>query len=154
MPITSEVKVMTAKRVLMVAISAAMGTCFAVLAGLSISDVVAPFRRFHVSSLVIAVVTLFLAYLAFRAAISGKSGGVTLLSSLIRGILGAFLGLIAMGAFLLMFGSETLEFLAHALGRPVVSFTTSRLLVASALLGFGTGFVVRRSPKQAPSSKP
>ena len=145
MPITSEVRVMTGKRVLMVAISAATGTCFAVLAGLSISDVVAPFRRFHVASLVIAVVTLFLAYLAFRAAISGKSGGVTVLASLLRGILGAFAGLIVMSLFLLMFGSDTLEFLAHAVGRPAVSFTTSRLLVAAALLGFGTGFVVRRS---------
>lgn len=151
MPITSEVKVMTGKRVLMVAISAAMGTCFAVLAGLSISDVVAPFRHFHVSSLVIAAVSLFLAYLAFRAAISGKSGGVTLLSAVIRGILGAFLGLIAMSAFLFMFGAETLEFLAHAVGRPALGFTTSRLLMAAALLGFGTGFVVRRS-KPAPKS--
>lgn len=151
MPITSEVKVMTGKRVLMVAISAATGTCFAVLAALSISDLVVPFRRFHVSSLVIAVVTLFLAYLAFRAAISGKSGGVTVLSSLLRGILGAFLGLILMSAFLFMFGSDTLVFLAHALGRPALGFTTSRLLVAAALLGFGTGFVVHGS-KPAPKA--
>ena len=154
MPITSEVRVMTGKRVLMVAISAAMGTCFAVLAGLSISDVIAPFRRFHVASLVIAVVTLFLAYLAFRAAIEGKTGGVTLLAALVRGIVGAFLGLIVMSAFLFMFGAGTLEFLAHAVGRPALGFTTSRLLMVAAVLGFGTGFVVRRSPKQAPSSRP
>jgi hypothetical protein len=151
MPITSEVKVMTGKRVLMVAISAATGTCFAVLAALSISDVVVPFRRFHVSSLVIAAITLLLAYLAFRAAISGRSGGVTVLASLLRGILGAFAGLIVMSLFLLMFGSDTLEFLAHAVGRPAVGFTTSRLLVVAALLGFGTAFVVRGS-KPAPKA--
>jgi hypothetical protein len=56
-----------------------------------------------------------------------------------------------MSAFLFMFGAETLEFLAHAVGRPAIGFTTSRLLMAAALLGFGTGFVVRRS-KPAPKA--
>ena len=147
-------KLMTGKRVLMVAISAATGTCFAVLAGLGISDMVVPFRRFHLSSLLIAVVSLGLAYLAFRAAISGKSGGVTLLAQLVRGILGAFAGLLAMGAFLVMFGDDTRSFLAHSLARPAVSFTDFRVLLASALLGFGIGFVLPRSPKHAPSPKP
>ncbi len=134
---------MTGARILITGISAATGTCFAVLAGLSISAVAFPVRRFHVFSIVVAAVAICLAYLAFRAAIAGKTDEETLAASLHRGIIGAFVGLIVMVAFLIMFRPDTYAFLAHALGKPASSFTTFRLLVASVLLGFGAGFVLR-----------
>jgi len=140
---------MTGRRLLIIGISAATGTCFAVLAGLSISAMAFPFRRFQPFSLVIAAVALCLGYVAFRAAIVGKTSGETLVASLYRGIVGAFVGFLVISAFLLMFGADTRAFLAHALGRPATGFTIFRLLLASALLGFGTGFVVRM-PKLRP----
>ncbi len=113
------------------------------LAGLSASAVVLPVRRFHAFSVVIAVVAVYLAYRAFRAAITGKADEETLAVSLIRGMIGAFVGLLVIVAFLLLFRPDTYAFLAHALGKPASSFTTARLLIASVLLGFGAGFVVR-----------
>ncbi len=62
---------MTATRVLIIGISAATGTCFAVLAGLSISAIAVPVRRFHVASIVVAAVAIFLGWRAFRAAMAG-----------------------------------------------------------------------------------
>ena len=134
---------MIARRILMIAISAATGTCFAVLAGLSISDAVVPVRSFHVFSLVIAAVSLLFGYLAFRAAIAGWTGQATLLTALAHGIVGALLGLLAMGALHLMFGNDSHAMVAHALGRPALNFTIAHVLLGSALLGFGAGFVVR-----------
>jgi FtsH-binding integral membrane protein len=134
---------MTGARFLITGISAATGACFAALAGLSLSAMVLPVRRFHVFSIVIAVVAICLGYLAFRAATAGKTDEETVLGSLRRGLIGAFVGLIVIMAFLLMFRSATHAFLAHALGKPASIFTDFRLLLASVLLGFGTGFVVR-----------
>lgn len=134
---------MTGARALIIGISAATGVCFAVLAGLSISAMALPVRRFQVFSIVIAAVAICLGYLAFRAAIAGKTDEETVVASLHRGMVGAFVGLIVIIVLLLMFRIDTHGFLAHALGKPASSFTTFRLLVASVLLGFGTGFVVR-----------
>lgn len=134
---------MNGARVLIIGISAATGVCFAVLAGLSISAMAVPVRRFHVFSIVVAVVAICLGYLAFRAAMAGNTDEETAVASLRRGMLGALLALIVIVAFLLMFRTDTQGFLAHALGKPASSFTTFRLLTASVLLGFGTGFVVR-----------
>lgn len=133
---------MNGARILIISISAATGMCFAVLAGLSISAIAVPVRRFHPFSIVIAAVAICLGYLAYRAAIAGKADEETLVGSLRRGIFGAFVGLILIIAFLFMFGADTRALLAHALDQPAPGFTTFRVLIASVLLGFGTGFVV------------
>lgn len=134
---------MTGARVLITSISAATGTCFAVLAGLSISVVAVPVRRFHIFSVVIAGVASCLAYLAFRTAIGGKVDEETVVKSLRRGIVGAFVGLMVAIVFLFLFGPQTHGFLAHSVGKPASSLTNFRLMLASLLLGFGAGFVVR-----------
>ena len=128
-------------------ISTVTGACFAVLAGMSLSAVVMPVRAFHPLSIVIAAAAVILGYLAFRSALTGSTGNRSLADSLRNGILGAFAGLLIMFLFLIGFKSGTQDLLAHSLGRPGSTFTINRLLVASVLLGFGTGFVVRR-PKE------
>lgn len=130
-------------KVLITGISAVTGTCFAVLAGLAISAAVFPVRRLHGFSIVLAAVALCLAYLAFRAAIAGKADQETASASLRAGILGALLSLLVLGALIVMFKAGTQGFFAHALGMPGSAFTSFRLLVASVLLGFGAGFVLR-----------
>jgi hypothetical protein len=137
---------LTATRVLIIGISAATGTCFAVLAGLSISAIAVPVRRFHVASIVVAAVAICLGWQAFRAAMAGvtdEKTEETVVAPLVRGIVGAFVGLIFIVALILMFGPDARGFLAHAVGKPTSSFTPIRLLAAAVLLGFGTGFVVR-----------
>lgn len=129
-------------KVLITGISAVTGTCFAALAGLGISASAFPVRRFHAFSVIVAAVALCLAYLAFRAAIVGKTDKETASAALISGIVGAFIALVVIGAFIVMFKAGTQSFLAHALGKPTSAFTSFRLLVASVLLGFGTGFVL------------
>ncbi len=148
---------MTATRVLIIGISAATGTCFAVLAGLSISAIAVPVRRFHVASIVVAAVAIFLGWQAFRAAMAGvtdEKTEETVVAPLVRGIVGAFVGLIFIVALILMFGPDARGFLAHAVGKPTSSFTPIRLLAAAVLLGFGTGFVVRlpSATKQPPTT--
>ena len=133
----------TGARVLIIAISATTGASFAVLAGLSISAMAAPFRRFQIFSIVIAAVAICVGYLAFRAATAGHTNKETAVASLYRGMVGAFVGLIVIITYLFMFRPDSQSFLAHALGKPGSSFTIFRLLVASVLLGFGTGFVAR-----------
>ena len=137
--------------------SAATGTCFAILAGLSISAIAVPVRRFHVASIVVAAVAICLGWQAFRAAMTGvtdEKTEETVVASLLRGIVGAFVGLIFIVALLLMFGPDARGFLAHAVGKPTSSFTPVRLLAAAVLLGFGTGFVVRvpSATKQPPTT--
>lgn len=138
-------------KVLITGISAATGTCFAVLAGLGISAAAFPVRRFHGFSVVLAAVALAFAYLAFRAAVAGKADKDTASMSLRAGIIGAFIALLVIGAFIVMFKAGTQSFLAHALGKPTSAFTSFRLLIASVLLGFGAGFVLR-VPREAPKS--
>jgi len=136
---------LTGARVLIIAVSAATGTCFAVLAGLSISALAVPVRRFHTMSIVLAVVTIYLAFRAFRAAVAGfrdEEADETLVLLLRHGMLGALLGLILIIALISMFGTEARSFLAHALGQRTSGFTPLRLLGAAVLLGFGTGFIV------------
>lgn len=135
---------MTGVRTLLIVITAATGACFTILAGLSIGAIVAPVRRFHVSSVVIAAVAGCLAYVAFRAtARATDADEEAMIASLRPGTIGAILGLVIIVVLLFMFGDDTRTVLAHALRQPTSSFTTNRLLVASVLLGFGTGFVLR-----------
>ena len=79
----------------------------------------------------------------------------TVVVPLLRGVVGAFVGLIFIVALLLMFGVEARGVLAHAVGKPTSSFTPVRLLAAAVLLGFGTGFVIRvpSATRQPPSLK-
>ena len=134
---------LTGTRILIVTISAVTGACFAVLAGLSIAAMVMPFRQRHVLSLVIAVVSLWIGYMAFRAARVGHTDKVTRRQSLVRGVIGALVGVLAMFALLLLFRPDAQSTIAHALGQPSAGFTAARLLIASSLLGFGAGFVAR-----------
>ncbi len=149
---------MTAARVLIIGVGAATGTCFAVLAGLSISAIAVPVRRFHVASIMVAAVAICLGWQAFRATMAGVTNEKTeetVVVPLLRGIVGAFVGLIFIVALLLMFGVEARGVLAHAVGKPTSSFTSVRLLAAAVLLGFGTGFVIRvpSATRQPPSLK-
>ena len=140
---------MNGARVLITGICAATGMCFAVLAGLSFRAAAFPVRRFHIASVVVMAVTALLAYLAYRAVIVSRTDEETLVAALGRAIIGALVGLIVILAFLFMFGADTQAFLAHTLGQPASSFTAFRLLVASVLLGFGVGFVLRLPTSRA-----
>jgi hypothetical protein len=143
---SSEVNFLTGARFLIIAISVVTGACFTVLAGLSISVIAVPVRRFHVTSVVLAVVTICLGWLAFRAAMAGfhhEETDESLIAPMRRGVIGAFVGLIIVVALLVMFGADARSLLAHALGTRTSNFTAFRLLIAGVLLGFGTGFVVR-----------
>jgi hypothetical protein len=140
---TSEVNFVSGIRILFIGISSATGAGFATLAGLSISAIAVPVRRFHAFSIVIAAVAVCLAYLAFRAALSGQIDEEAVAASLRNGVVGAFVGMIVIVALLLMFSPGIQGFLAHALGKRASSFTTYRLLATSLLMGFGAGFVVR-----------
>ena len=130
-------------RVMIIAISAVTGTCFAVLAGLSISAIITPFRQVHFFSFVIAVVSIYIAYLAIRAAKAGSTGKGTTAAALASGIIGSLAGLMVVIAMLLAFRPDAQSFLAHAIGRRASDLTVFRLLLAGVLLGFGTGFVAR-----------
>jgi len=136
-------------QVLIIVISAATGTCFAAIAGLSISAMAVPVRRFHYPSIFLAAIGIYIAWVSFRAAVRGFSEeetGEALVTPLQHGILGAFVGFLAVVALLIFFGGEGQSLLAHSLGRRSSSFTTWQLLTTAVLLGFGTGFVtsVRR----------
>jgi len=133
---------LTGTRVAVTVISAAIGACFAMLAVLSIKAAVAPARRFHVSSLVIAVPAVCLTLLAFREAAT-DSDEENMISSLRLGMLGAFLAFVVICVFLFMYGDHTRSFLAHALSMPTSSFPTAWVLIACVVLGFGAGFVLR-----------
>jgi cytochrome c biogenesis protein CcdA len=88
---------LTGARVLSIGISVATGTCFAVIAGLSISAMVVPIRRFHVASIVLAAVAICLGWLAFRAAradVTEEETEKAVVAPLVRGMVGAFVGLI------------------------------------------------------------
>jgi uncharacterized membrane protein YedE/YeeE len=128
-------------RVLITVIGAAIGACFTMVAILSIHASVAPVRRFHVSSVVVAVISVCLAILAFRVA-AMETDEEALISSLRRGMFGAFLALVVICIFLFLLGDETRSVLAHSLNMPTSSFPTSPVLVGSVLLGFGAGFVL------------
>ena len=112
------------------------------LAILSIQASVAPVVRFHVSSVVIAVVVVCLALLSFRAA-AIDSEEEALITSLRRGMFAAFLALLVICVFLFGYGDRTRGFLAHSFSMPTSTFTTSSVLIASVCLGFGAGFVLR-----------
>jgi uncharacterized membrane protein YedE/YeeE len=102
---------------------------------------VAPVRRFHISSVVVAVISVCLAILAFRAA-TMETDEEAMVPSLRRGMFGAFLALVIICIFIFMLGNETRSFLAHSLSMPTSSFPTSPVLIGSVLLGFGAGFVL------------
>lgn len=143
---------MNAARVLITVIAATIGACFTMIAILSIHASVAPARRFHISSVVVAVISVCLAILAFRVA-AMETDEEALISSLRRGMFGAFLALVMICIFLFMLGDQTRSVLAHSLNMPTSSFATSSVLVGSVLLGFGAGFVLHmaRSTSQKKS---
>jgi hypothetical protein len=131
------------RRFLIMVISAVTGVCFAALAGLSISEMLFPVRGFHIISIFVAAASVFLGYLAFRAAIVGETSAEALATSLHGGVFGALLGLVAIIVLTFLFRSDLQALFAHAVGRRASTFTEYRLLAAFVLLGFGSGFVVR-----------
>jgi uncharacterized membrane protein len=133
---------LTGTRIAGTVISAALGACFAMLGILSIKAAVDPVRRFHISSVVIAVIAVVLALLAFREAAS-DSDEERMISSLRLGMVGAFVALVAICVLLFMYGDRTRSFLAHSLSSPTSGFPTGWVLVACVVLGFGAGFVLR-----------
>ena len=131
------------RRSLIIVISAVTGVCFATLAGLSLSEMLFPVRGFHLISVVVAAASVVLGYLAFRAAIAGRTSAEALATSLLGGVLGTLVGLFAIIVLIVLFRSDLPALLAHAIGKRGSIFTEYRLLAAFVLLGFGTGFVVR-----------
>lgn len=140
---------MNGARIVTILISVAMATCSTLVVGLGIREFVAPVRRFHSFSIVIAVLAICVTYFALRSAMARDTDEETMLASLRRGMIASFLALVLIIVLLFAFGDETRSFLAHALGEPTSSFTTIRLLVASVILGFGTGFVLRTPARPA-----
>ncbi len=139
---------MNGARTVITVISAATLVCFAALTALSIRAALFPARRFHAFSIVIAFVAVCFVLLALRAVITARNADEdSMLLALRRGMFGAFIGLILIILFLLLFGDATRSFVAHALNNPTSSFTIFPLLVASVLLGFGAGFVIRKPAK-------
>jgi hypothetical protein len=136
--------------VLITAISAAAGACFAGLAGMSISAAVVQVRgELRVGSIVIALASLVFGYLAFRAALGAATDDDTLVIALRRGMLGALLAAILMAILIYGFGTSTRAFFAHGLGKGILGFTNFRLLLSAVLLGFGAGFVFRMPRQRA-----
>lgn len=131
------------RRVLIILISAVTGVCFAALAGLSISEILFPVRGFHVMSVIVAVFSVIFGYLAFRAAIFGKTNAEALAISLHGGVIGAIIGLFAIILLIVMFQHDLQAYLAHSLGKRASILSEYRLLVIFVLLGFGVGFVAR-----------
>jgi len=80
-----------------------------------------PIGRFHVASIVVAAVAICLGWQAFRAAMAGVTDEETVVAPLLRGTVGALVGLIFVVALLLMFGADARGFLAHAVGKPTSS---------------------------------
>lgn len=131
------------RRILIILVSAVTGVCFAALAGLSLSEIFFPVRGFHVLSVVVAVISVFFGYFAFRSAMFGKTSAEALTMGLHGGVIGALIGLFAIIALIVMFRHDLVADLAHAIGKRSSVFTEYRLLAAFVLLGFGVGFVVR-----------
>ncbi len=141
---------MAGGRVLITAISAAAGTCFAALAGMSISAAVVQVRgELRVGSIVIAVVSLVFGYLAFRAALGAATDEDTMVTALRRGVVGGLIAAIVMAVLIYGFGTTTRAFFAHGLGKGILGFTNFRLLLGAVLLGFGAGFVLHMPRQRA-----
>jgi len=130
------------RHIVITVIASATGVCFAVLAGLSIAAIVRPVRNVHPFSFVIAAVSIVFGLRAFRAAIAGETDEMALVTSLRRGMLGAFFGFLIAVIVLILFREDTFPYVAHALGDPSYVLDNFRMLAAGVLLGFGTGFVV------------
>lgn len=131
------------RRWIVAAIGAASGVCFAALAARSIGVLAITPHFFRVSSVVFAVVTACLSYLAFRAGTSGRTDEESFLRALVGGVGGALVGLIIVVVAYAMFRGATRAYFAHPLGLHFAQVTMPRLLVAFLCLGFGAGFVLR-----------
>ena len=127
----------------MVIFSAATGACFTMLTALSVRAIVAPVRRFHIASVIVALVSIVLAFIAFRAAAFIETDDEHLIASWRAAMFAALVALIITAVCIYAFGDNTRGFLAHAISSPTSSFTASRVLIALAVLGFGAGLVTR-----------
>lgn len=137
----------------MVIFSAATGACFAMLTALSVKAIVAPVRRFHIASVIVALVSTVLAFLAFRAAVFVETDDEHLIASWRTAMFAALAALIVTAVCLYAFGDHTRGFLAHAISSPTSSFTAPRVLIGLAVLGFGTGLAVRMNALRSSKGK-
>ena len=124
-------------------IGAVFGVCFAALAARSISVLAITPHYFRISSLVFAIVSGCLSYLAFRAATSGRTDERSLHRASMGGLGGAFVGFAIACTAYLMFRQTARAYFAHPLGMHFSQLTMSRLLIALVCLGFGAGFALR-----------
>ena len=137
----------------MVIFSAATGACFTMLTALSVKAIVAPVRRFHIASVIVALLSVVLAFLAFRAAAFVETDEENLIASWRAAMFTALLALIVTAIFLYMFGDHTRGFLAHAISSTTSTFTPGRVLIGVAVLGFGAGLVTRMNTFRSSKGK-
>lgn len=124
-------------------IGAVSGVCFAALAARSISVLAITPHFFRASSLLVAIVTAFLSYVAFRAATSGRTDEESFLRALAGGVGGALVGFVVVAVGYLMFRQATRAYFAHPIGLRFSQVTMFELVVALLCLGFAAGFVLR-----------
>ena len=130
-------------RLVVPAVSAVIGTCFAALAGLAIAAMAVPLRSFQALSAVIGALALYFGFLAFRAALAGRPDAETAVRALHHGMLGALLGVVLAAALLFSFGGLARVRFARAIGKQPAVLTDFRWLVWGVVAGFGAGFVAR-----------
>jgi hypothetical protein len=124
-------------------IGAVSGVCFAALAARAISVLAITPNFFRASSLVVAIITAFLSYVAFRAATSGRTDEESFLRALAGGVGGALLAFMILAVGYIMFRQAIRAYLAHPIGLRFSQVTMVELVVALLCLGFAAGFVLR-----------
>jgi hypothetical protein len=127
-------------------IGAETGLCFIGLAERSISILVIAPNFFTAGFTGVAA---WFPYVAFRAAISGRTDEDSVLEALRAGIVGAFVGLLIFMASFAMFGQTIRTYFAHPLGLHTSQLSMFHLLEAFVWLGFGAGFVLRMQTLRA-----
>ncbi len=123
-------------------IGAVSGVCFAALAARALGVLLLT-PRFRAFSLVYAAITAVLSYFSFRAATAGQTDEASFLRAFWGGCGGASAGLLIVFAAYVMFRDGVRVYLARPLGLHLSEVTMFRVVVASLLLGFATGFALR-----------
>ena len=126
-----------------IVIGAVSGVCFAALAARSISVLAITPHHFRLSSLVVAIIMVFLSYLAFRAATSGRTDEESFLRACATGVGGSLLAFGVIAVMFIMFRQAMRAYFAHPIGLHFSQVTMIELVVALLCLGFAAGFVLR-----------
>ncbi len=134
---------MKAGRWIVAIIGVAAGLSFATVAALSLGVLAVTAGHFRASSVVFAVISLWLAYRSLHAATRSRSDEESVVRGLQAGIAGALVGLLIVFAGFAMFAQSIRAYFAHPVGLHFSDVTMFRLLVALVWLGFGAGFALR-----------